>query len=340
MYAPIGSPDFVRISQALDLAIKTDLQNLRDWYFDCLLVCTGVVGLGVFMEGFEILHDMWGIFWRKSIELTYWMAPSIDRKKYRAPDWMKLMAGVGWVLIVMGIAGEGVYEGLVSKYDGALSTLNDTLITETQKETALALAQAVHADMTASGFNLLIAEARRDAAESKKKTETERLERVKLEAQLAPRRLSSKQMDELATKLKTLSAQGQVNIAISSAALDAESADFAKDFETAFKAGGWKPTIVGWDQMGERGLDVGMLSDPFNPKHIPAAFTPLVQYIHDAIIGIGIQCRILPLSPDDPISLSKPEKGVLYLLVHRKPEVVLPDKSETKKHTAKSNKMP
>jgi hypothetical protein len=260
MYAPIGSPDFVRISQALDLAIKTDLQNLRDWYFDCLLVCTGVVGLGVFMEGFEIFHDMWGIFRGKSIELKYWMTPSIDRKKYRPPDWMKLLAGVGWVLIVLGIAGEGVYEGLVSKYDGALSTLNDTLIAETQKETALALAQAVHAETTARGFDVQISTALQITAEAKKEAESERLARVKLQKELEPRRLTVAQKEKLVSLLR----DRPEPIAIMWAMDGTEAVDFANDIGDALNKAGWKTTF-GVRTTFEHGIEVGTMQGSDSP---------------------------------------------------------------------------
>jgi hypothetical protein len=122
-----------------------------------------------------------------------------------------------------------------------------------------------------------------------------------------------------------------VNIAIIYAALDGEAEDFAGDFATAFKAGGWKPAITGWDQTGKRGLDIGMLADPSAPHEIPALFISLVQYLHDAIGAVGIPCRIVPLSPDEQISLNKPEKGVLYLMVHRKPD------NETNKQNSNVN---
>jgi hypothetical protein len=120
MYSPIGSPDFVRISHALDLAFKTDLQNLRDWYFDCLVACTALVGLGLLMEAPEIFHDFREAIGRRSRELRYWLTPSIEREKYKELSARaKIASAVGWLLIVVGVAGEGVYEALVSKYDGA-----------------------------------------------------------------------------------------------------------------------------------------------------------------------------------------------------------------------------
>src|SRR4029077_3005695 len=106
---------------AQTLATKAQLKHLRDWNFDCLLGCTAVVGVGLFMEAPEIAHDMWGLFRRKSIALKYWLTPSMDRNEYHLPNWMKALSAVGWVVIVLGVGGEGVFEAYVAKYDAALS---------------------------------------------------------------------------------------------------------------------------------------------------------------------------------------------------------------------------
>src|SRR5713101_3272264 len=123
MYLFHESRELSQITQALALASKADLKNLRDWYFDCLLVCTGLLGVGLLMEAPEIWHDAREAIWGKSRELKHSLTPSIDRKEYPVPlsPRMKLLAAVGWVLIVVGVIGEGVFEGFVSKYDAALS---------------------------------------------------------------------------------------------------------------------------------------------------------------------------------------------------------------------------
>jgi hypothetical protein len=316
MYLFAGSSESVE-------AARASLKSLRDWNFDGLLICTFIVGLGLLMELPEIVHDMCEIYGRKSRELRYWLTPSIDRKEYPKRDWVKKWSAFGWILIVLGVMGEGWFEAQVSKYDSALSNMTDSIVAEAQKESA-------QAEAVAKGFEAQIAEAQRDAAASREEAEAERLARVELQKQLQPRRLSGKQIEDLAAKLKPFAAQRQVPITIIGAALDTESTDFAKDFETAFKAGGWIPHVTGWNQMGRYGLDLGMLEDPSNPKHIPLEFGTVVENIRHVIVDIGVPCGILPLTPTDAISLQKPEKNVLYLLVHRKPDVAIPVNKEKK----------
>lgn len=128
----LNGPDV--IAQALQLAKRADFQKFRDWYFFLLLASTGIVALGLVLEAPEIIHDLYGIFRRKSMELRYWLAPSMHRREYLAPDWMKVCTAVGWLLIVLGVMGEFVFEAYVSKYDTALQSLNDTIISEAMKD--------------------------------------------------------------------------------------------------------------------------------------------------------------------------------------------------------------
>lgn len=162
MYVSHGSPEVAQIVQALSLAKAASLERLRDCWFDCLLVCTAIVGVGLVLEGPEIFHETGIIPRRKSVELKYWLTPSIDRREKpdHVPLWKKVFAAVGWVFIVLGVMGEGVSEAFVHKYDTALSNLNSAII------------------------------------------EAEQLARVKLEATVAWRRLSPKQQTIMSDNLK------------------------------------------------------------------------------------------------------------------------------------------
>src|ERR1022692_2994158 len=116
MYSLQGSLDNALVGHAIDLATKANLQHLRDVYFDCLLACTGVVGIGLLLEVLEIKHDVVEAIGRKTREHRYWLALPIDRKEYpEASPRAKVLSAVGWVLIVLGVTGEGVFEGFVSK---------------------------------------------------------------------------------------------------------------------------------------------------------------------------------------------------------------------------------
>jgi hypothetical protein len=127
-----GSPDL--ITKALQLSQRADLQKYRDSYFDLLLLCTKIVAVGLLLEAPEIVHDVYGIMRRKSIELRYWLAPSISRREHSVPGWMKILTAIGWLLIVLGVIGEFVSEAYINKYDTALQRLNDTIISEAMKD--------------------------------------------------------------------------------------------------------------------------------------------------------------------------------------------------------------
>lgn len=294
----------------------------RDSCFNWLLAATGFVVVGLVLEGPELWHDIASVVRHWNFNRRF----HFSLPEERAPDWAKVLAAVGWLLIVVGVAGEYVADSFVSKADGFVQKFDEILLTDAQRQTTLANVRSSAAYERAAQAEREAAQENVRAAEALKTAESEHLARVKLQQQLAPRRLSSKQIEGLADRFRALNEPGGIPIAIMSAAFDAESGDFAKDFETTFKAAGWRPTRVPWNQTGEPGLAFGMLADPTAPDQIPAAFASLLGQIRDAVISEGIPCKIVPLSPDAPISLNKPEKNVLYLLVGRKPEPVTDQK--------------
>jgi len=60
------------------------------------------------------------------------------------------LASVGWLLIVIGVAGEGVAEALVSKADGLIETFNEIVVTGQQHEIAQAEGLAGNARTSSS----------------------------------------------------------------------------------------------------------------------------------------------------------------------------------------------
>jgi hypothetical protein len=202
-----GSPGLAQAANALELT-RDHLKSLRDSNFHWLLGCTFAVGVGLLLELPEIVHDMCEIYGRKSRELKYWLTPSIDRKEYPRRDWVKKWSALGWVLIVVGVMGEGWFEAQVSKYDSALSNLTDTVVAEAQKESANAEAtakgfdakiaesdaKAKSAEATARGFEAQIADANARAAEAERET-------ARLTRKLADRVLSPEQQKRIKAKV-------------------------------------------------------------------------------------------------------------------------------------------
>ncbi len=224
-YLSPGSPEL----------LQAHLKGLRDWNFHWLLGCTFTVGLGLLIELPEIVHDECEIWGKKSRELRYWLSPSIERKKYPKRDWVKHWSALGWVLIVLGVMGEGWFEAQVSKYDSALSNLTTAAVAEAQQKSAQAEAiakgfdkqiaesnaKAASAEATAKGFEAQIADAQRDAATSEKEAESERLERTKLEAAVAPRSLSLEQQRQIRDVCRRFRGH---NILVESYGIDGEAA--------------------------------------------------------------------------------------------------------------------
>jgi hypothetical protein len=125
---------------ALDEAIRQDLQNSRDSYFSWLIISALVVVIGVVLEGPELVWETVKIF-----------RPECLGKKLRGKrNWITLAALLGWGLVVLGVTGEFVAEGLVSKADTTLQTFNDILLSDAIKEAGAAKASAEGAAVASS----------------------------------------------------------------------------------------------------------------------------------------------------------------------------------------------
>ena|SRR5579863_886375 len=84
--------------RTIDGLVNKDLTDLRDWYFRLLVSCGVAVGIGVFLEAPEILHETWDAIretalrrlWR--IEATGFI-PTWILREYPISPWIK-MAGL------------------------------------------------------------------------------------------------------------------------------------------------------------------------------------------------------------------------------------------------------
>jgi hypothetical protein len=194
MYLSHGSPDLI---QTLDELIRADLQNTRDSYFWWLIASSAVVALGVILEGPEVIHETIGLFHRGS------------ESERLTPAWINVLALFGWILIAVGVAGEGIAEAFVSKADGVLQTFNDILLTDARKEAAFAIERAASAYERAAkaeenlgNAKTAAAKAEQHAAEANRIAESERLARIRIEERLAGWKLSPEAQARLIKKLK------------------------------------------------------------------------------------------------------------------------------------------
>jgi hypothetical protein len=129
--------------------------------------------------------------------------------------------------------------------------------------------------------------------------------------------LTGEQSDKLTKYLKG----DPQPIAIVSALLDGESSDFANDIDSAFKSAGWKTVRFANHLTSDRGLKIGMVGDP----NIPALGMPFVLKVQKALSQAGVPCEIQALRADDhSLRAEGLEPRVLYLMIDRKPEAVMP----------------
>jgi hypothetical protein len=298
MYLSSGSPELAQAASALELA-RGHLKSLRDWNFHCLLVCTFAVGVGLLMELPEIVHDMWEIYGRKSRELRYWLTPSIDRREYPRRDWVKKWSALGWVLIVLGVMGEGWFEAQVSKYDSALSSMTDTVVAEAQKESSIA-------EATAKGFDARIAEsdAKAKSAEATAKQFEAQItdanaRAAQAELELAKikqwRTLTPKQQQEIGTALSVYAGQNFAFLVFG----DPESLSFLGDIKGALKIARWNRVATPPGLGGDIAYNVDGIMTPgvneigqyvFVPTDDTAAH-PAALALAAAISKAGIHCE-------------------------------------------------
>jgi hypothetical protein len=78
------------------------------------------------------------------MELTTSYAWRLERKFHfslpenKVPEWVKLWAFAGWLLIVIGVAGEFIADSFVSKADGYVQKFDEILLAETTKNAGFA----------------------------------------------------------------------------------------------------------------------------------------------------------------------------------------------------------
>src|SRR6266487_2607389 len=182
---PLSAPDTLK---GIDNLIRVGFEAYRTSCLNWLLVATGLVVVGLGFEGPELWHDITSIIgqWRFKRRFHFSLPEN------HAANWAKLAAFVGWVLIVVGVAGEFVADSFVSRADGYVQTFDEILLSETQQGAEAARERATAAYERASeneketASTLKQAEQERaDAAKSLAAAEAARKEVEGFEAQVA-----------------------------------------------------------------------------------------------------------------------------------------------------------
>jgi hypothetical protein len=104
----------------LDDSVRAEYESLHDLYFSALVASSVAVVIGVV---FEEAGD-WMTYLKSLLPIDpvteYWTT--------------KRLAKIGWILIVLGVAGEGIFEVAVSRADNILHDFDTILLTEARKQ--------------------------------------------------------------------------------------------------------------------------------------------------------------------------------------------------------------
>ena len=163
------------------------------------------------------------------------------------------------------------------------------------------------------GTERIVSDSNARAAEAAAKAESERLERVKLEALLSPRRLSSQQRDVVASTLEKVPAPA--TIVVVSRLLDTEGNDFADDIATALANAGWHAERFRNWTMGPKGLFVAVLEGTSVSPQDPA-----LQGVQRALSAADLDPKPLTIEAKQNTTMNPYfQPNVLYVLVGSKP---------------------
>jgi hypothetical protein len=206
------------LTKTLDDPIRAALQYRADHWLHLLMWSTRLVLIGVAVEGIEF-----------AVEIGAWLVRQVKRKRERTdlkevnnvfpayensskehrefhlPRWVKFIAFIGLVLVVVGVAGELDFDDKLEMANGDIQSLDNERLTAARKE-----------------------------------AEDERTARIQLEENVEWRKLTTRQRDELKDRLERFS--GQV-ANTNSYQLNPEAATFVNDLVSALKWAKWKATL-------------------------------------------------------------------------------------------------
>ena len=117
------SPELLR---QLDAAVKASFQASRDEYFLKLTLATLAVVVGVAIEEIEYFLSWRSV--RRFIPIKVLLPP------HRLDTIARRVSKLGWLLIVIGVAGEGLYEERVSRADAWLQEFNGIMAASQEAE--------------------------------------------------------------------------------------------------------------------------------------------------------------------------------------------------------------
>jgi hypothetical protein len=132
-----GSGKLSEMARVLAPVARVAMEHLRHDDEVCLKLSTALVVIGVFLEVFEIRHDL-----REKTGPFKIHPPEM-------PKWVIRAGFLGWLMIVGGVAGEFVFESAVSTWSEQLDSLSNALLGDAQLSAGDAAANAQNASTSA-----------------------------------------------------------------------------------------------------------------------------------------------------------------------------------------------
>jgi len=171
-----GSERLPEIAKFLAPAVRTALGEIRHQDEFCLNCSTVLVAIGVFLEVFEIIH-----------ELREKTGPFKFRRP-KMPNWMLWAGFAGWLMIVGGVAGEFIFESAVSTRSEELESISNALLGDAEISATEASKSAFAAQSGNTELAIELLEQEKATAEATK------------EAALANAKLGGWKLDEAAKR--------------------------------------------------------------------------------------------------------------------------------------------
>jgi len=142
----------------IDVCLK-GFHSVAELWFGRLSLATKVVAVGVFFEAPELIFEIWAIARRKyerwKLHITF--------PERHAPDWVKVVAFVGWFLIVGGVVGEWYAEDKVNEADVAIQELNGIQLADAEYKANSAITDAVAITEKFGGLHAFVEAKEREA---------------------------------------------------------------------------------------------------------------------------------------------------------------------------------
>lgn len=248
----------------LNECANTDFVSMRDWWFGVVSCAAALVAFGLVLEAPELVHDLRPMG-RKIIASS--KESSIEFPRHEAPDWVKVVAFVGWIFIVVGVVGEQFAGVKVKDLDANIQECSDakvravTIEAGNAKTSALDAATAAgrardHSDkavVSASNAMSIASSARREADSFEKDIVSAKTQAATAESHLAE---ALKQAADATAELKRLKSPRSlinepelvsalapfkgVKYMFSSVFGDEESIDLLKQIDGMLQRAGWK----------------------------------------------------------------------------------------------------